>query len=112
MMVVVFYFEVDTVVSFLLIFLGFSFFFGESSYINSFEIPLWDLIKHPLTIRNILTFSLPLALTAMGAAFNERAGVINIGLEGLLVMSAFGAIYFAIRFESPWWGLFGAIMMG
>lgn len=109
---IVFYFDVDIVVSYLLVIMGILLFFGDSSYINNFETPLWDLIKRPLTLRNILTFSLPLALTAMGAAFNERAGVINIGLEGLLVMSAFGAIYFAIRFDNPWMGLFGAVLMG
>lgn len=110
--VIVLYFDVDTVVSYIFLFLAIMIFFSDSFYINNFETPLWDLLKRPLTLRNILTFSLPLALTAMGAAFNERAGVINIGLEGLLVMSAFGAVYFAIRFDNPWMGLLGAIMMG
>ncbi len=110
--VTVFYFDLDTVVSYLFLFLTTLLVFNDSAYINNFEIPFWDLLKRWRTLENILIFSLPLALTAMGAAFNERAGVINIGLEGLLVMSAFSAIYFAIRFDNPWIGLLGAIIMG
>jgi len=40
-----------------------------------------------------LRLSVPIALAALGGIFAEKAGVINIGLEGLLIVAAFGAIW-------------------
>ncbi|MBO8142180.1 MAG: ABC transporter permease [Firmicutes bacterium] len=34
----------------------------------------------------------PLTMTATGEILSERAGVVNIGLEGILLLSAFGAV--------------------
>ncbi|VCU69777.1 Branched-chain amino acid transport system / permease component [Pigmentiphaga humi] len=47
----------------------------------------------------------PLALAALGLALNERAGVINLGAEGMMLLAA--ATGFAVAFQtgSPWWGL-------
>ncbi|MFP8955377.1 ABC transporter permease [Natrialbaceae archaeon A-CW3] len=36
--------------------------------------------------------TVPIAFAAMGGIFAEKTGVINIGLEGLLIIGAFGAI--------------------
>jgi len=37
-------------------------------------------------------FTVPIAFAAMGGIFAEKAGVINIGLEGLLIIGAFGGV--------------------
>ncbi len=45
-------------------------------------------------VQNMMFFSIPLLVVALAAMFSERSGVINIGLEGIMVMGAFaGTIY-------------------
>lgn len=43
----------------------------------------------------------PLLLAALGELVSERAGVLNIGLEGLMLVGAFGAFAIAERTGSP-----------
>jgi len=45
------------------------------------------------TVTSALRLSVPIALAALGGIFAEKSGVINIGLEGLLIISAFTAVY-------------------
>ncbi|WP_425414693.1 ABC transporter permease [Peribacillus kribbensis] len=60
----------------------------------------------------------PLIFTALGGVFSERSGVVNIGLEGLMVFGAFSAIVFDLTFAdtfgalTPWLALVVAILAG
>src|SRR5215204_6465493 len=54
----------------------------------------------------------PLLLAALGGMFSERAGVINIALEGLLLAGAFTAAAITWYTGSPWVGLLAAIAAG
>jgi len=67
----------------------------------------------------VLFYSAPLIFTAIGGVFSERSGVVNIGLEGLMVIGAFSGIVFNIFFAdtfgaaTPWLSLIaGAIAAG
>ncbi|MGX4669293.1 ABC transporter permease [Cerasibacillus sp. JNUCC 74] len=59
-------------------------------------------------IPTALFYSAPLIFTALGGVFSERSGVVNIGLEGLMVMGAFVGIVFNLTFAevfgawTPW----------
>lgn len=64
------------------------------------------------TINSTIIISVPIMITAVGACFNERAGVINIGLEGIMLMSAWTAIYLTLETHNPWIGVLGAILIG
>jgi len=54
----------------------------------------------------------PLLLAALGGLFSERAGVINIALEGLMLAGAFTAAAVTWYAGSPWVGLVAAILAG
>ncbi|HLV25273.1 MAG TPA: ABC transporter permease [Gemmatimonadales bacterium] len=53
----------------------------------------------------------PLAIAAIGETVSERAGVINLGLEGAMIAGAFGALIVA-GIAGPIVGLGGAILAG
>lgn len=44
-------------------------------------------------------FTIPLMVVALGALYSERSGVINIALEGIMVMGAFVSVLFIHTFE-------------
>ncbi|MFW6295254.1 MAG: ABC transporter permease [Halanaerobium sp.] len=54
----------------------------------------------------------PIALAAVGGVFSERSGVINIGLEGMILTGAFSAAAASFFTGSPWLGLLAAIISG
>lgn len=45
-----------------------------------------------LLIQYTLVFSSVLLLVALGGCFSERSGIINIGLEGIMVIGALGGV--------------------
>jgi ABC-type uncharacterized transport system permease subunit len=54
---------------------------------------LLGIITSESALSTTLTLSVPIAFAALGGIFAEKSGVINIGLEGHLIISAFVAIY-------------------
>lgn len=54
----------------------------------------------------------PLLLAALGGLVSERAGVINIALEGLMLAGAFTAASMTHYAGNPWVGLLSAILAG
>ncbi len=60
----------------------------------------------------IITASTPLLLASLGELVTERAGVLNLGVEGMMVMGAVAAFIVAHTTGSPTLGVFGGIFAG
>ncbi|ETP68752.1 sugar ABC transporter permease [Planococcus glaciei] len=67
-------------------------------------------------VPSAIFYAAPLILVAIGGVFSERSGVINIGLEGLMVIGAFVGILFNLFFAdtfgnaTPWLSLIAAMV--
>jgi general nucleoside transport system permease protein len=82
---------------------------------------IWLQSVQSSTIDNVLTagllastlrFATPLAFAAMGGIFSERSGVVNIGLEGMMLMGAFFSVWGSIWSGSWVIGLLMAMVFG
>lgn len=67
-------------------------------------------------VPSAIFYAAPLILVAIGGVFSERSGVVNIGLEGLMVIGAFTGILFNLFFAdsfggaTPWLALIAAMV--
>jgi ABC-type uncharacterized transport system permease subunit len=63
-------------------------------------------------ISSSIRFSIPYTLSGLGGTYSERSGVVNIGLEGMMLTGAFTAVAVTNASGSPWLGLLAAIFAG
>jgi simple sugar transport system permease protein len=60
----------------------------------------------------ILRITIPYALPALGMTFNERGGVTNIGVEGVLIISAFATTVGTFYSNDPLFGILCGVIAG
>jgi len=60
----------------------------------------------------MLRAATPLIITAIGGLLSERAGIINIALEGKMLIGAFFAVVVSYYTGNPWLGILGAAVAG
>jgi len=63
-------------------------------------------------LASTLRVSTPLIFAAQGGMLSERAGVVNIALEGKMLLGAFAAAVVTYGTHSPWLGLAGGMGAG
>jgi simple sugar transport system permease protein len=59
-----------------------------------------------------IRLAIPYTLAGLGGTYSERSGVVNIGLEGMMLTGAFTAVAVTNATGSPWVGLLAAILAG
>ncbi|HLT58348.1 MAG: ABC transporter permease [Limnochordales bacterium] len=61
---------------------------------------------------SLLRVSTPLIFASLAAVVSGRAGVINIGIEGMMLAAAFAGVAVSAFTASAWLGLLGAVITG
>jgi ABC-type uncharacterized transport system permease subunit len=58
-----------------------------------------------------LRFAIPILLAGLGGLYAERAGIVNVGLEGQMALGTFFAGWMAWQYGA-WWGIAGGLIGG
>jgi ABC-type uncharacterized transport system permease subunit len=56
--------------------------------------------------------AMPLLFASLGETISEQAGVLNVGLEGMMLAGAYGGFVVALETDSTWLGLGGGMVVG
>ncbi|MEV0967269.1 ABC transporter permease [Microtetraspora glauca] len=64
------------------------------------------------TISAALGLAVPIGLAGLGGLWSERAGVVNIGLEGMMILGTWFGAWGALQFHSPWAGVVAGAIGG
>jgi simple sugar transport system permease protein len=68
-------------------------------------------LTSPGTIGAALGLAVPIGMAGLGGLWAERAGVVNIGLEGMMILGTWGAGWAGYQW-GPWAGVGMAVLMG
>ncbi|GAB6167859.1 ABC transporter permease [Clostridium carnis] len=77
---------------------------------------MWDIIQQIFPYA--ISFTIPLLITALGALYCERSGIVNIGLDGLMIVGSFAGAYTVSKLQANgtsgalWIGLLVAMIVG
>ncbi|MCL6452646.1 MAG: ABC transporter permease [Alicyclobacillus sp.] len=70
------------------------------------------VLANPQLWAGTLSLAVPLAFPAIGGTFSERTGVVNIAMEGIMLVGAFFAVACSHWTGSAWLGLLAAMAAG
>ncbi len=59
-----------------------------------------------------IRLSVPLLLAGLGETFGQRSGVLNLGVDGVMLLGAFGGYYTTLKTQNVWLGLLVGLGIG
>ena len=85
---------------------------GAVASANSGAATLKSVFTWSALVAATLRYATPLLFAALGGLISERSGVINVGLEGQMLMGCFWGVYGADVLHSWVWGMLVALLAG
>lgn len=81
-----------------------------------FSFLVWAAAGKSLNLAGLLATTLnksvPITLGALAGILSERAGVLNLGIEGMMLMGAISSAFISSVTQNMWLGLISAIILG
>ena len=68
---------------------------------------MWTIIEQIFPYA--IMFTIPLLITALGGLYSERSGIVNIGLEGFMIVGSFVGAFVIVKLQQVWTGPVGSI---
>ena len=59
-----------------------------------------------------IRLAVPLLLAALGETFGQRSGVLNLGVDGIMLLGAFTGYYAVLKTDNVWLGLLAGAIVG
>lgn len=63
-------------------------------------------------LNTMMGLATPFLYAALGETFAQTAGVVNLGVDGIMLLSAYAAFYIALISGNLWLGMLSAVMVG
>ena len=63
-------------------------------------------------VASAIRLAVPLLLASLGETFGQRSGVLNLGVDGIMLLGAFTGYYAVLKTGNVWIGLFAAGVVG
>lgn len=63
-------------------------------------------------LATMLRLATPYIFASLGEMFSQRSGVLNLGVDGIMLMGAFGAFYTVLNTQNLWLGIGVALLIG
>ncbi|HEU5382205.1 MAG TPA: ABC transporter permease [Ktedonobacteraceae bacterium] len=73
---------------------------------------LLQVLSSSNTWQNALQFATLLLLPALGGVLSERSGVVNIAMEGMMLVGAYAGVIVTVTTGNVWVGVLGALVCG
>jgi len=64
------------------------------------------------TVASGIRLAVPLLFASLGEMFGQRSGVLNLGVDGVMLLGAFGGYYAVLKTDNVWLGLLVGVGVG